>query len=159
VKTALAYTLQRLGTDYIDLYHRPARSGSADRGHDQRLKWCKGYVGAHWFIRSSVDTIRRVCGSSNHLLQIDCSSAVALRLKFFRQSVNWALESRLMACFRGVVERSLVKGTPFTGLSSSFATLLRREFDRNLSLVALRSIAQEQNATVAQVAIVWVCRR
>jgi len=61
-----------------------------------------------------------------------------------------------MACFRGVVERSLVKGTPFTGLSSSFATLLRREFGSELRWWKRCSIAQEQNATVAQVAIAWV---
>jgi len=31
VKTALAYTLQRLGTDYIGYQFRPARSGRVDR--------------------------------------------------------------------------------------------------------------------------------
>ena len=62
IKNFLAYTLQRLGTDYIDIY-RPARldPGRPDRGHGRRAspRWSKpGYVRQSDCPRSA-QTVRR----------------------------------------------------------------------------------------------------
>jgi len=70
VKTALAYTLQRLGTDYIDLY-QPARLDPAVPIEDtiRAIAGASGVCRAHWFIRSRCrHDSARLCGSSNHLV-------------------------------------------------------------------------------------------
>jgi len=71
VKTALAYTLQRLGTDYIDLY-QPARLDPAVPIEDTIRAIAEmvqaGYVGHIGLSSRCRHDSARLCGSSNHLV-------------------------------------------------------------------------------------------
>jgi aryl-alcohol dehydrogenase-like predicted oxidoreductase len=165
VKTSLAYTLQRLGTDYIDLY-QPARIDPTVPIEDtigaiaEMVK--AGYVRHIGLSEAGEDTLRRAHAVHPLTwLQIEYSL------------LSRSIEDKILPTVRdlgiaitayGVLSRGLLSGhwskersekvRDFRGHLPRFSG---ENLDRNLSLVeALRSIAQEQNATVAQVAIAWV---
>lgn len=168
VKTSLAYTLQRLGTDYIDLY-QPARLDPVVPIEDtvgaiaQMVK--AGYVRHIGLSEVGVDTIRRA-----HAVH----PITWLQIEYSLLSRN--IEDKILPTVRelgiavtayGVLSRGLLSGhwskerseTP-QDFRSQLPRFSGENLDRNLSLVeALGSIAQEQNATVAQVAIAWVLSR
>jgi aryl-alcohol dehydrogenase-like predicted oxidoreductase len=168
VKTSLAYTLQRLGTDHVDVY-RPARvdptipveetigaiAEMVTAGHVRHIGLSE--VGA--------DTIRRAAAVHPISdLQIEYSL------------ISRSLEAEILPVARelgigitayGVLSRGLLSGhwTPdrelpagdFRGYSPRFQG---DNLQHNLDLVeALRTIAEAKGATVAQVAIAWVLSR
>ena len=165
VKTALAYTLQRLGTDYIDLY-QPARLDPAVPIEDtvgaisEMVK--AGYVRQIGLSEVGVDTIKRAHATHPLTwLQIEYS---LLDRGIEKKILPTVRELGIAVTAYGVLSRGLLSGhwsKEHSENSQDFRGHLPRfsgeNLDRNLLLVeALRSIAQEQNATVAQLAIAWV---
>lgn len=168
VKTSLAYTLQRLGTDYIDLY-QPARLDPVVPIEDtvgaiaEMVK--AGYVRHIGLSEVGVDTIRRAYAVHPITwLQIEYS---LLSRNIEDKILPTVRELGIAVTAYGVLSRGLLSGhwskerseTP-QDFRSQLPRFSGENLDRNLSLVeALGSIAQEQNATVAQVAIAWVLSR
>ena len=165
VKTSLAYTLQRLGTDYIDLY-QPARLDPAVPIEDtigaisEMVK--AGYVRHIGLSEVGADTIRRA--HAIHPL-----TWLQIEYSLFDRGIEKKIlptlrELGIAVTAYGVLSRGLLSGhwsKEHSENSQDYRAHLPRfsgeNLDRNLLLVeALRSIAQEQNATVAQVAIAWV---
>lgn len=168
VKTALAYTLQRLGTDYIDLY-QPARLDPAVPIEDtigaisEMVK--AGYIRHIGLSEVGVDTIRRAHAIHPiSWLQIEYS---LLSRGIEAEILPTVRELGIAVTAYGVLSRGLLSGhwsRERSEAAQDFRGHLPRfsgeNLERNLSLVdALRSIAQEQNVTVAQVAIAWVLSR
>jgi aryl-alcohol dehydrogenase-like predicted oxidoreductase len=167
VKTAAAYSLQRLGTDYIDIY-RPARLDPAVPIEDTIGAIGElvdaGYVRHIGLSEVGSDTIRR---------------AAAIRpiadLQIEYSLVSRGVEHDILGTCRdlgigvtayGVLARGLISGhwTQTSGGQGDYRTATPRfsgdNLDRNLALVEkLRGVADELKVSVAQAAIAWVVSR
>ncbi|MEH2459810.1 aldo/keto reductase [Nostoc sp.] len=168
VKTSLAYTLKRLGTDYIDLY-QPARIDPTVPIEEtvgaisEMVK--AGYVRQIGLSEVGADVIRRAHAIHPITwLQIEYS---LLSRGIEDDILPTVRELGIAVTAYGVLSRGLLSGhwskerseqaEDFRGNLPRFSG---ENLDRNLLLVeALRLIAQEQSATVAQVAIAWVLSR
>ena len=164
VKNFLAYTLQRLGVDHIDIY-RPARLDPNVPIEDtvgaiaEMVK--AGYVRHVGLSEVGADTIRRaaaVCPISD--LQIEYSL------------LSRGIEDGILAACRGlgiavtaygVLARGLISGhwRKDVAQAGDFRSHSPRfqagNIDSNLALVeALRKIAGAKSTSVAQIAIAWV---
>ena len=166
VKTSLAYSLQRLGTDYVDLY-QPARldpqvpiedtvgaiGEMIDAGYVRYLGLSE--MGAGTIRRASA--VRRVTG-----LQIEYSL------------VSRGIEDQILPTVRdlgigvtayGVLSRGLLN--PATARPGGqgdgrgrFPRFQGENLERNLALVsALDAVAGRLGVTAAQLAFAWVCSR
>lgn len=166
-KTAAAYSLRRLGTDYIDVY-RPARLDPAVPIEDTIGAIGDlvdaGYVRHIGLSEVGSETIRR---------------AAAIRpisdLQIEYSLVSRGIEEDILATCRelgigitayGVLSRGLIGGhwTKDTRAQNDFRTHSPRfsadNIDSNLALVeTLRTVAAELGVTVAQAAIAWVATR
>jgi aryl-alcohol dehydrogenase-like predicted oxidoreductase len=168
VKNFLAYSLQRLGTDHIDVY-RIARLDPAvpieetvgaiaeavQAGHVRHIGLSE--VGAQ--------TIRRAAAVAPISdLQIEYS---LFSRDIEREILPTCRELGIGVTAYGVLSRGLLSGHwtrergtapgDFRGMSPRFSG---ENLDRNLELVeALRQIADARGATVAQIAIAWVLSR
>lgn len=168
VKTALAYSLNRLGVDHIDVY-RPARLDSkvpieetvgaiaemVEAGHVRHIGLSE--VGA--------DTIRRAHAVHPIVdLQIEYSLISRGPEKDILPSCR---ELGIAVTAYGVLSRGLISGHwsrerdagagDFRAHSPRFQG---ENLEHNLGLVdALREIADERGVTVAQIAIAWVLGR
>jgi aryl-alcohol dehydrogenase-like predicted oxidoreductase len=168
VKTACAYSLNRLRTDYIDVY-RPARLdpnvpieetvGAIGELIDA------GYVRHVGLSEVGADTIRRAAAVRPIAdLQIEYSL------------ISRGIESQILPACRelkipitayGILSRGLISGhwSPDRQLDRgdfrAHAPRFQGEnLNRNLELVdALRAIADEKQVSVAQLAIAWVLAR
>jgi aryl-alcohol dehydrogenase-like predicted oxidoreductase len=168
VKTSIAYSLQRLRTDHIDVY-RPARL-DANVAIEETVGAIADLVQAgyvRWIGLSEVgaDTIRRAAAVHPISdLQIEYS---LISRSLEREILPVCRELGIGLTAYGVLSRGLISGH-----WSAERTLARNDFrsraprfqannlERNLSLVdALRSIAEAKGATVAQIAIAWVLSR
>lgn len=168
VKTSLAYTLQRLGTDYIDLY-QPARIDPTvpiEETIGAISEMAKaGYVRYIGLSEVGAEAIRRAHAVHPITwLQIEYS---LLSRGIEADILPTVRELGIAVTAYGVLSRGLLSGhwsqerseqaQDFRGHLPRFSG---ENLDRNLLLVeALRRIAQEQDATVAQVAIAWVLSR
>ncbi|WP_434710673.1 aldo/keto reductase [Rhizobium sp. YTUHZ045] len=164
VKNFLAYTLQRLGVDYIDIY-RPARLDPDVPIEDtvgaiaDLIK--AGYVRHIGLSEVGADTIRRAAATAPIVdLQIEYSL------------ISRGIEDRILPTTRelgisvtayGVLSRGLISGHWQKGQAAAgdFRTHSPRfqegNIDQNLALVdKLREIAQAKSVSVAQIAIAWV---
>jgi aryl-alcohol dehydrogenase-like predicted oxidoreductase len=165
VKTALAYSLQRLGLDHIDVY-RPARLDPNVPVEDtigaiaDMVK--AGFVRHIGLSEVGAETLRRA--AAVHPI---CDLQIEYSL------ISRGIEERVLPTARelgvaitayGVLSRGLISGHwskdqgvgagDFRGHSPRFQG---ENVDRNLALVeALRSVAEARGVTVAQVAIAWV---
>ena len=167
VKNFLAYTLTRLGTDYVDVY-RPARVDPAvpieetvgaigdmiDAGHVR-------HVGLS---EVSPQTLRRACA-------IRPISDVQIEYSLFTRGPAEALfptadELGVGITAYGILAKGLLAGT--WSLERKARTVLRRNnprlsdenLPRNLALAeALRPLADELGVTLAQLATAWVLAR
>jgi aryl-alcohol dehydrogenase-like predicted oxidoreductase len=168
VKTALAYSLQRLGTDHIDIY-RPARLDSKVPIEDTVGAIAElieaGYVRAVGLSEVGTETIRRAAAVHPITdLQIEYSL------------ISRGLESEILPACRelgiaitayGVLSRGLISGhlSPEQSFASSDFRSRSPRFQgenlrHNLALVEeLRAIAEAKQASVAQIAIAWVLSR
>jgi aryl-alcohol dehydrogenase-like predicted oxidoreductase len=168
VKTFLAYTLRRLGTDYVDVY----RLGRSDPsvpieetvGAIAELIEA-GYVRHVGLSEAGADTVRRAHATHPVSdLQIEYSL------------ISRGIEADILPTCRelgvgitayGVLSRGLLSGhwsrerALAAGDFRAHAPRFQREnLDRNLSLVgALDELARSKDATSAQVAIAWVLSR
>jgi aryl-alcohol dehydrogenase-like predicted oxidoreductase len=164
VKNSLAYTLQRLGTDHIDVY-RPGRLDPAVPIEDTVGAIAEmiqaGYVRHVGLSEVGADTIRRA-----HAVHPVSDLQIEYSL------ISRGLEGEILGTCRelgigvtayGVLSRGLISGhwsahrqgdNDFRGHSPRFSG---ENLDRNLALVErLRSVATELGVSVAQVAIAWV---
>jgi aryl-alcohol dehydrogenase-like predicted oxidoreductase len=164
VKTSLAYSLRRLGTDYVDVY-RPARLDpnvpiEETVGAIKELVEA-GYVRHIGLSEVGADTIRRAHA-------VHPISDLQIEYSLFSRG----LEAQILPTVRelgvgitayGVLSRGLLSGhwTPNSGSDPADFRVHSPRFqgenlDRNLALVeALRKVAQDKGATVAQLAIAW----
>ena len=168
VKTALAYTLQRLGRDHVDVY-RPARVDAAvpieeTVGAIGELIDA-GYVRHVGLSEAGAETIRRA-----HAVRPVCD--VQLEYSLMSRSIEREVlpacrELGVAVTAYGVLSRGLLSGHwsseraaaagDFRGRAPRFAA---GNVERNLQLVeALREVAGELGASVAQLALAWVLAR
>ncbi len=164
VKNFVAYSLQRLGVDHIDIY-RPARLDPAVPIEDtvgaiaDLIK--AGYVKHIGLSEVGADTIRRA-----HKVH----PIVDLQIEY--SLISRGIEKEILPTCRelgiditayGVLSRGLISGHwtkggagtgDFRGMSPRFQAA---NLDHNLALVErLRTIANRRGASVAQIAIAWV---
>ncbi|GAA2135250.1 aldo/keto reductase [Kitasatospora kazusensis] len=167
-KTALAYTLRRLRTDYIDVY-RPARldpNVPIEETVGAIADLVKaGYVRHIGLSEVGAATLRRAAAVHPISdLQIEYS-LISRGLE--AEVLPTARELGIGITAYGVLSRGLISGhwsndravdkADFRGFSPRFQG---DNLAHNLSLVeALRAIAEAKGASVAQVAIAWVSSR
>ncbi|MGG6893998.1 aldo/keto reductase [Rhizobium sp. BR 315] len=164
IKNFVAYSLQRLGVDHIDIY-RPARLDPKVPIEDQigtisdLIK--AGYIRHIGLSEVGADTIRRAAA---------VHPIVDLQIEYSLMSRG--IEGKILPTCRelgigitayGVLSRGLISGHwqkdsaqkgDFRAMSPRFQA---GNVERNLELVeALREIAETKGASVAQIAIAWV---
>jgi aryl-alcohol dehydrogenase-like predicted oxidoreductase len=168
VKTFLAYSLRRLGTDWIDIY-RLGRVDSAvpiEDTIDAMAQMVKaGYVRHIGLSEAGATTVRRA--QAVHPisdLQIEYSL------------ISRGIETTILPTCRelgvgitayGVLSRGLISGhwtkdrsTALNDFRSHSPRFLAENIRHNLRLVdELRKVSESKGATVAQVAIAWVLSR
>ncbi|AFL52552.1 aryl-alcohol dehydrogenase-like predicted oxidoreductase [Sinorhizobium fredii] len=164
VRNFLAYSLQRLGVDYIDIY-RPSRL-DPDVPIEETIGAIAdmvkaGYVRHIGLSEVGAETIRRAAAVHPISdLQIEYSL------------ISRGIEDEILPACRelgigvtayGVLSRGLISGHWQKGAAGSgdFRAMSPRfqegNLEQNLALVeALRRIAADKGATVAQIAIAWV---
>jgi aryl-alcohol dehydrogenase-like predicted oxidoreductase len=165
VKTALSYTLTRLGTDHVDVY-RPARL-DPQVPIEETVGAIAELVQAGWvrhigLSEVGAETIRRAAAVPPIAdLQIEYS---LLSRGIEAEVLPTCREHGIAVTAYGVLSRGLLSGhwSPGRDLSATDFRARSPRFQgenlqRNLALVeALRAVADEQGATVAQIAIAWV---
>jgi aryl-alcohol dehydrogenase-like predicted oxidoreductase len=168
VKTALSYTLQRLGTDHVDVY-RPGRVDHSVPIEETAGAIAElieaGYVRYLGLSEAGAETVRRA--NAVHPvgdLQIEYSL------------LSRGIEAEILPACRelgvgitayGVLTRGLLSGHWSADREAAPGDMRTRHprfrpenVERNLELVeALRQVAEGRGATVAQVAIAWVLSR
>ena len=163
VKNFLAYSLNRLGTDYIDVY-RPARLDAAVPIEDTISAIADmvkaGYVKHIGLSEVGAETIRRAhAGHPITDLQIEYSVLSRGIEDGILQSCR---ELGIAITAYGVLARGLISGSfrAPSGLGDirGFTPRFQGEnLNKNLALVAaLREIAQARGVSVTQIAIAWV---
>jgi pyridoxine 4-dehydrogenase len=168
VKNFLAYTLRRLGTDYVDIY-RLGRVDPAVPIEDtvgaiaDMVK--AGYVRHVGLSEAGADTLRRAHAVHPIAdLQIEYS---LLSRGIEAEILPTCRELGIGVTAYGVLSRGLLSGhwskervvaaNDFRNFSPRFSG---ENLERNLALVeALRTVAEVKAATVAQIAIGWVLSR
>jgi aryl-alcohol dehydrogenase-like predicted oxidoreductase len=168
VKTALAYTLNRLGTDYIDIY-RPARL-DPNVPIEETVGAIKelieaGYVRHVGLSEVGAETIRRA-----HAVHpvVDLQIEYSLMSRSPEREIIPALrELGIGLTAYGVLSRGLLsghwskdRGTQPGDFRNASPRFQPENIDHNLKLVdALREVAESKDVSVAQIAIAWVLSR
>jgi aryl-alcohol dehydrogenase-like predicted oxidoreductase len=165
VKTALAYTLTRLGTEYVDLY-QPARLDPQVPIEDTvgavAEMIAAGYVRYLGLSEMGADTIRRA-----HAIH----PVTALQIEY--SLVSRGIEERILPAVRelgigvtayGILSRGLLSsGTARVAAGDPrqrFPRFRGENHARNLELLAaLEAVAEAKGVTAAQLAIAWVASR
>jgi aryl-alcohol dehydrogenase-like predicted oxidoreductase len=166
VKTALAYSLQRLGTDYVDLY-QPARLDPDVPIEDTVGAIAEmvraGYVRYIGLSEMGAATIRRA-----HAVH----PITALQIEYSLMSRG--IEAEILPAVRdlgvsvtayGVLSRGLLSGGTARGIGATdprarYPRFRDENLRRNLGLLeALETIAAGRGVTAAQLAIAWVASR
>ncbi len=167
VKNFLAYSLKRLGTDYIDIY-RPARVDPHVPIEDTIGAVADmvraGYVRHIGLSESGTDTIRRA--HKVHPI-VDLQIEYSLMSRSIEQKIlPTTRELGIAITAYGVLSRGLLSGrvpAPDAKGDIRIARMPRYQqgnIDQNLKLVeALRQIGREKGATPAQLALAWVRTR
>ena len=164
IRNFLAYSLRRLGTDYIDLY-QPCRVDPHTPMEEivgaiaDLVK--AGYIRYIGLSEASASTIRKA--NSVHPIS-------ALQIEY--SIVSRSIEADILPTVReldisvtayGVLSRGLLSSSPVNGpkdIRNLFPRFHSENLDKNRKLVnALNAIAASKNATASQVAIAWVMSR
>jgi aryl-alcohol dehydrogenase-like predicted oxidoreductase len=166
VKNFLAYSLKRLGVDYVDIY-RPARLDKAVPIEDtigaiaEMVK--AGYVRYVGLSEVGVETIRRA--AAVHPI---CDLQIEYSL------ISRGIEARILPACRdlrigitayGVLSRGLLSGRWSMERSAGdprerFPRFTSPNLEHNLALIeALRAIADGKGVSTAQLAIAWVAAK
>ena len=167
VKTFLAYSLRRLGTDYIDLY-QPARVDPATPIEDtigaiaEMVK--AGYVRHVGITEASAATIRRAY-ATHKLASLQIEYSLFSR-GIEREILPTLRELGMSLVAYGVLSRGLISDRPNgeTLPPGEIRTRMPRfqgeNYARNRALVeALGSIAKDKGCSVVQLAFAWVRSR
>ncbi len=168
VKTSLAYTLTRLGTDYVDVYRigRVDPNVPIEETVGAIVEMIKaGHVRHVGLSEAGADTVRRACA-------VHPIADLQIEYSLISRGIEQAI---LPACRElgvgitayGVLSRGLLSGhwsKERTYGPRDYRKFLPRfqpgNIDRNLALAdALNVVAKARGATVAQVAIAWVLGR
>lgn len=164
VKTALAYTLKRLGTDHVDIY-RPARLDANVPIEDTIGAIAEmvqaGHVRHIGLSEVGVDTIRRAAAVHPIAdLQIEYS---LLSRGIEDEILDTCRELGIAVTAYGVLSRGLLGGhwTPANVTAGDYRVHSPRfqgeNGDHNLALAAaLGRVAESRGMTTAQAAIAWV---
>jgi len=161
VKNFAAYSLKRMGVDFIDIY-RPSRVDQNVPIEDtvgaiaDLVK--AGYVRHIGLSEASAETVRRA--NSVHPI-------VDLQIEY--SLVSRGIEGKILPALRqmgvavtayGVLSRGLLSGSKPAGpgdLRSRFPRFTEENLQRNARLIeTLRSVAREHNVSGPQLAIAWV---
>ncbi|MEO8335976.1 MAG: aldo/keto reductase [bacterium] len=166
VKTALAYTLKRLGVDHIDIY-RPARVDPNVPIEDtvgaiaDLIK--AGYVRYAGLSEASADTVRRA--NAVHPI-VDLQIEYSLVSRGVEDVILPALEelgvgmTAYGVLSRGLLSERAAESAKSGGFRGSLPRFSGENLQHNLGLVdALRAIAEDKSITVPQLAIAWVMSR
>ena len=165
VKNFLAYSLKRLGTDYLDLY-QPARVDRSVPIEDtvgaiaEMVK--AGYVRYLGMSEASVETIQRA--HKVHLV-------AALQIEY--SIITRDIEEDMLPALRdlgigvtayGVLSRGLLAGKTSSFANGDFRAHLPRFMGENLQsnlkiIEALKEIAADRGVTVSQLCIAWALNR
>jgi aryl-alcohol dehydrogenase-like predicted oxidoreductase len=165
VKNSLAYTLRRLGTDYVDIYRQarldPSVPVEETVGAVAELVQA-GYVRHVGLSEVGVETVRRAHA-------VHPISDLQIEYSLFSRGIEQAI---LPACRElgigitayGVLSRGLLSGhwsreraAGAPDFRSGSPRFQGENLERNLGLVeALRSVAADRGLSVAQAAIGWV---
>lgn len=168
IKNFVAYSLKRLGTDYIDLY-QPSRVDPSVPIEDTVGAIAElvqaGYVRHIGLSEAGAETIRRAHA-------VHPISQLQIEYSLFSRGIEAEIlpttrELGISVTAYGVLSRGLLSGhwskerpstpTDFRNYSPRFAG---ENLERNLKLVdALRTVAEQKGVTVAQAAIAWVLSR
>jgi aryl-alcohol dehydrogenase-like predicted oxidoreductase len=168
VKSSLAYTLRRLGTDHVDVYRLgrvdPAVPIEETVGAIAEMIQA-GYVRHVGLSETGADTIRRAHAEHQIAdLQIEYS---LLSRGIEDEILPTCRELGVGVTAYGVLSRGLLSGhwsAQRTATAGPFRQTAPRftgeNLERNLSLVeALRGVADAKGTTVAHLAIAWVLSR
>lgn len=165
VKNFLAYTLRRLGTDYIDIY-RPARV-DPNVPIEETVGAIADMVKAGYVRHIGLSEV------GSHTLRRAQAVHPIADLQIEYSLISRGIEADILPTCRelgigitayGVLSRGLLSGhwskarvTAPDDFRSHSPRFSAENLEQNLALVeALRSIAQAKGVTVAQVAIAWV---
>ena len=166
VKNFLAYTLRRLGTEYVDIY-RPARVDPSVPIEDTVGAMAEmvkaGYVRYLGLSEVSGETLRRAHA-------VHPITDVQIEYSLFSRGIEAAIlptcrQLKVGVTAYGVLSRGLLSGhwskeRPVRDFRGMLPRFQGQNLDRNLALVeALLPIAKAKGASVAQVAIGWVLSR
>lgn len=161
LKSALAYSLQRLGTDYVDLY-RPARLDPEVPIEDTVGALAEmvqaGRVRHVGLSEVGADTIRRAHA-------VHPITDVQIEYSLFSRGVERSIlatcrELGIGVTAYGVLSHGLLTGAYDGGSGGHLPRFQGGNLAANLALVErLRPIADERGVTVAQLAIAWVLAR
>jgi aryl-alcohol dehydrogenase-like predicted oxidoreductase len=168
VKTALAYSLQRLDVDHIDVY-RPARLDDKVPIEETVGAIAEmveaGYVRHIGLSELGAETIRRA--AAVHPI-VDLQIEYSLISRGIEDAIlPTCRELGIAVTAYGVLSRGLISGhwsrrrETSAGDFRAFSPRFQGEnLERNLDLVdALRTVAEARGVTVAQAAIAWVLSR
>jgi aryl-alcohol dehydrogenase-like predicted oxidoreductase len=166
VKSSLAYSLTRLGTDYIDLY-QPARLDPRVPIEETVGAIAEmiqaGYVRYLGLSEMGADTIRRAAA---------VHPVTALQIEYSLMSRG--IEDQILPAVRqlgvgvtayGVMSRGLLSAASARAIADGdprtrFPRFQGENLQRNLTLVAaLERVAADRGATTAQLAIAWTLSR
>jgi len=167
VKNYLAYSLRRLGTDYVDLY-LPARVDPQVPIEDTVGAIADlvqaGYVRHIGLSEASADTIRRAHA-------VHPITALQIEYSLLSRGIEAAIRPTLhelgigLVAY-GVLSRGLLGGSiaaagrPPADGRRTYPRFTDGNLDRNLALVrALHDVARARGVTVGQLAIAWVLAR
>ena len=166
IQTWIAYSLKRLGTDYIDIY-RPARLDPEvpieEVAGAVKDLIAKGYVRHLGLSEMSADTVLKA-----HAVTPVCDLQIEYSLisrGIEADTLPRPREAGIAITAYGVLSRGLISNTALqgslnTGHRSAFPRLAGENLAHNLKLVeALAGIAEQRGATPAQLAIAWVLSR
>jgi aryl-alcohol dehydrogenase-like predicted oxidoreductase len=165
-KTALSYTLKRLRVDHIDIY-RPARVSphvpiEETVGAIADLVKA-GYVRHIGLSEAGAETIRRA-HKVHPIVDLQIEYSIMSR-GVEREILPTLRELGIGITAYGVLSRGLISDSALAGGSkggfrSHSPRFQGENLNRNLDLVrALKAVADEKGATVAQLAIAWVMSR
>jgi aryl-alcohol dehydrogenase-like predicted oxidoreductase len=167
VKTFLAYTLRRLGTDYIDIY-RPARLDPTVPIEDTVGAIADmiraGYVRHVGLSEVGAETIRRA--QAVHPI-VDLQIEYSLMSRGIEQTIlPTTRQFGIGITAYGVLSRGILSGRVPPSTNQGDIRIVRMpryqqgNVEKNLRLVeALRQIGAEKGASPAQLAIAWVRSR
>jgi aryl-alcohol dehydrogenase-like predicted oxidoreductase len=167
-KNFCAYSLRRLGTDYIDVY-RPARLDS-DVPIEETVGAISemvdaGYVRHIGLSEVGSETIRRA-QKVHPIVDLQIEYSLITRT-VERDILPTCRELGIAITAYGVLSRGLISGhwtadrsTPPTDFRAHSPRFQGENLEHNLQLVErLEEIAEEKGARVAQIAIAWVISR